>query len=232
MAVIHPRSLDVSGLKTTLPTTRFEAFEDRYFAGISGYNALMLSPCFYERFADSTYILIHQLDAYVFRDELEYWCAQGYDYIGAPWLVRPVYRFPLFRLASWLKKQYCLATGTPNGQITRYRVGNGGFSLRKVSSHLKATRDLSKVIEFYLAHKHNHIFHEDVFFAVEVNRHQMGFHYPHYMEALKFSFDKYPALCFRLNGNQLPFGCHSWYGRKMKRFWFPLILKQTLPTTS
>jgi hypothetical protein len=44
----------------------------------------MLSIDFYKRFRDYKFILIYQLDAYVFRDELEYWCEQDYDFIGAP----------------------------------------------------------------------------------------------------------------------------------------------------
>ena len=31
-------------------------------------------------------MLIYQLDAYVFKDELLNWANKGYDYIGAPWL--------------------------------------------------------------------------------------------------------------------------------------------------
>lgn len=229
MVAVKPDRLDLSPLIQEYPQLQTESFPDEYFGDISGYNRLMLSEEFYRRFTGSEYILIYQLDAYVFRDELSQWCKKGYDYIGAPWLVRPVYRFPLFRLASWLKKHYCRSFSLPNGQITRYRVGNGGFSLRKVESHLRATRQLKEIIEHYLSFKKNHIFHEDVFFAVEVNRHGLEFKYPQYMEALQFSFDKYPALCFKLNNHHLPFGCHSWYKRKMKKFWFPIILKDANP---
>ncbi|MFR6542216.1 MAG: DUF5672 family protein [Butyricimonas virosa] len=28
------------------------------------------------------------IDAFVFRDELTYWCTLNYDYIGAPWLCK------------------------------------------------------------------------------------------------------------------------------------------------
>ena len=184
-----------------------------------------MSEAFYRRFQDSEYILIYQLDAYVFRDELDYWCAKGYDYIGAPWLLRPVYKFPLFRFTSWLKKKYCDVTHRPNGQITRYKVGNGGFSLRKVDSMLRAVTELRQVVERFLTAKHHHTFNEDVFFGVEVNNHGLGFRYPDWREALRFSFDKYPKLCYELNDGRLPFGCHSWYKRKMKKFWFPVILK-------
>lgn len=224
IVVVKPRSLDISELQSRYPKLSEESFDDGYFRSVGDYNRLMLSAGFYERFSDCRYILICQLDAYVFRDELAGWCEAGYDYIGAPWLVRPVYRFPLLRLTSFIKKQYCSLLNKPNGQVTNFKVGNGGFSLRRVESHLKAVRALGPVIERYLSVRH-HVFNEDVFFAVEVNRQGMGFAYPDYMEALRFGFDKYPALCYKLNGNRLPFGCHSWYKRKMKSFWFPVILK-------
>lgn len=227
IVIIKPKSLDISSLWSICPQTDVEEFDDKFFQGISAYNRLMLSPEFYSRFADSRYILIYQLDAYVFKDDLIYWCRQDYDYIGAPWLVRPIYRFPLLRFTSWLKKVICSMFDIPNSQVTNFKVGNGGFSLRKVSSHLRATTELHNVIEQYLAHRKNHIFNEDVFFSIEVNKHGMNFRYPSYEEALKFSFDKYPKLCFQLTNGELPFGCHSWYKRHMKKFWFPVILSHS-----
>jgi hypothetical protein len=63
-----------------------ESFPKRYFENIEGYNELLLSASFYERFLDTKYILIYQLDAFFFKDELQEWCDRGYDYIGAPWI--------------------------------------------------------------------------------------------------------------------------------------------------
>lgn len=226
LVVVKPQSLDLTHLSKNHPSIGFESFEDSYFRGISGYNRLMMSEEFYRRFIDSKYILICQLDAYIFRDELRDWCNKGYDYIGAPWLVRPMYRFPLFRFTSWVKKGYCRFFNLPNSQITNFKVGNGGLSLRKVDSHIKAATLLKDTINEYLQHPGNHLFNEDVFFSIEVNKHQLNFNYPHYKEALKFSFDKYPELCYQLNNKQLPFGCHSWYKRRMKKFWFPIILPE------
>lgn len=224
LTVIKPEGLDLHDLSIQYPLLTFENFDDHYFRGISGYNRLMMSEAFYQRFTDYKYILIYQLDAYVFKNELEEWCDKGYDYIGAPWLVRPIYSFPLLRLTSWIKKQYCSLFHLPNSQITNFKVGNGGLSLRKVSSHLEAVSQLHDTIDEFLKHPGNHIFNEDVFFSVEVNKQGMKFTYPSYQEALRFSFDKYPSLCYQLNNNQLPFGCHSWYKRRMKKFWFPFII--------
>ena len=60
-----------------------ETFDSNYFKSVAGYNKLMLSRFFYERFSSYKYMLIYQLDAYVFKDELDYWCDKDYDYIGA-----------------------------------------------------------------------------------------------------------------------------------------------------
>ena len=217
---VKPENLDVTPLLEKHPSIGIECFDDRYFQGIEGYNRLMTSPEFYERFhEDCQYILICQLDAYVFRDELTTWCDKGYDYIGAPWLVRPRYRHPLLRFYRNLFR-------SARTRATDFKVGTGGLSVRKVASHLKATQALQGCIREYLSHAKNHVFNEDVFFSIEVNKHGMNFRYPDYREALQFSFDKYPALCFEMNQRQLPFGCHSWYKRQMKDFWFPLILPQ------
>lgn len=62
-----------------------EYFDAAYFRDTSGYSALLTCYEFYRRFSDYNYMLIYQPDAYVFSDELDYWCRQGYDYIGAPW---------------------------------------------------------------------------------------------------------------------------------------------------
>ena len=35
---------------------------------------------------------------------------------------------------------------------------------------------------------------------------------------LRFAFEVAPRLCFRLNNNQLPFGCHAW-ARYDRAFW-------------
>jgi hypothetical protein len=50
----------------------YEFFGKKYFKNTLCYNALLLSFFFYAHFAEYEYMLIYQLDAYVFRDELGY----------------------------------------------------------------------------------------------------------------------------------------------------------------
>ena len=228
VSFVVPKGLDVSRLTGIVDWANVEEFEPEYFHGIAGYNRLMMSETFYSRFTGYEYILIYQLDAYVFSDRLIEWCDKGYDYVGAPWLVRPIYKFPLLRLGSAIKHGVRDMAGLPDERSTWWRVGNGGLSLRKVESHLRAVRELRQTIDTFLRHR-NHIYNEDVFFSVEVNRHGIGFRYPGWKEALDFAFDKYPRLCFKLNDGKLPFGCHAWQKRRMRKFWFPVILDNIPP---
>ncbi|MDL2309500.1 hypothetical protein LJC39_00025 [Parabacteroides sp. OttesenSCG-928-B22] len=218
LAVIKPASLDLKAITDEYPQVEIISFPDHYFAGIAGYNRLMMSSEFYGHFLDMDYLLIYQLDAYVFRDELLQWCQKGYDYVGAPWLKKKIYQQPPF---SWWVDYQCKKekrTGIPSKYSLHNKVGNGGFSLRKVKSHYDATVRYRDVIEDFLSHR-MHLYNEDVFWATQVAE----FTYPDVSEALRFSFDKYPRYSYKLTKRQLPFGCHGWYKRKMKKFWQPII---------
>jgi len=107
--LVAPKSLSVSW-----PDFRVRHFKDAFFASISGYSKLLLTKQFYQAFAEYEYILIYQLDCLVFSHDLEHWCARHWDYAGAPW----------FR-----NHESDSAGGF-------WAVGNGGLSLRNVSSAL------------------------------------------------------------------------------------------------
>jgi hypothetical protein len=215
---VKPVSIDISKLRRMYPQTEEVSFDDNFFMGIEGYNRLMLSEVFYRRFLDTKYILIYQLDAYTFRDELAEWCEKGYDYIGAPWLRRPIYEKPIISSIMSRIGKYHEKKGQLHKQMLYDKVGNGGFSLRKVESHYEAARQYKTRINFLLSQPRSHLYNEDVFWATVP-----WFKYPDSMEALQFAFDKYPDYCYKLTSGRLPFGCHSWYKRKMKRFWKPII---------
>jgi len=91
-----------------------ETFPDYYFKSVLNYSALMLNRDFYQRFAKYKYMLLYQTDAFIFQDKLSEFCSLDYDYIGAPVpMVDPIWYF------------------------IGGRVGNGGFSLRKISSAIR-----------------------------------------------------------------------------------------------
>ena len=102
------------------PGEHVAEFPAQYFQSLKGYNVLSVSPKFYKPFADFDYILIYQLDAFIFYDALEEFCALGYDYIGAAW------------------PRYVWSDARVDGKTPQ--VGNSGFCLRKV----KACRKLAE----------------------------------------------------------------------------------------
>lgn len=215
--VVKPQNLDISPILGEYPQLKTVDFAPDYFNGIKGYNRLMTSPEFYGAFGEYDYILVAQLDAYIFSDELDAWCAKGYDYVGAPWLKRTVNRYPpmawIKKIEDWRRRRKGLYS-----KIALYdKVGNGGLSLRRIASHRRVC-ELKKDEIAALNEIGPKGQPEDVFWA-----RQEAFNYPTAQEALSFAFDKYPAWCYRLNGNRLPMGCHGWSSRKMRSFWQKII---------
>ncbi len=109
-----PSSLNADTYLRVAPSAAVQRFDDRYFSAVEGYSRLLLSESFYESLAHFDYVLIHQLDAFVFYDALQYWCSRDFDYLGAP-----------FR------------NETDSGWMG---VGNGGLSLRRIQSCLAVLR--------------------------------------------------------------------------------------------
>jgi hypothetical protein len=216
-AFVKPQSLDIAELKKDYPQIAEENFADHYFENITGYNRLMMSPEFYSRFSDCRYILIYQLDAFVFRDELKQWCNKDYDYLGAPWLLKPKYY--AFHMRLFLKIKaigYYIQDRPFRKLIVGDKVGNGGFSLRKVSSHYEVTLSKKNKIDYFLKRSEIYSeFNEDVFWGTQ----NPEFTYPALNEALIFSIDEYPELCFQMNHNKIPFGCHGWSKPSRNDFW-------------
>ena len=83
---VKPAHLNLPSEVTQFPFSSVISFADDYFKDIQGYNRLMLDADFYKEFLTFEFILIYQLDAFVFKDDLAYWCSQDIDYIGAPWI--------------------------------------------------------------------------------------------------------------------------------------------------
>lgn len=186
--------------------------------GIAGYNRMMMSAEFYQMFADTEYILICHLDAWIFRDELLEWCAAGYDLVAAPWPLRP--RYTRFPLKQWLLLKRWLTASKGNTRIQMFgRIGNGGLCLRKVSAFEAACRRYAKEIEHYLSRKGDGLYNEDLFWALVPE----GMNHPSVETALRFSYDLKPALCHQLNRNRLPMGCHGFMHKSRVAFWKPFI---------
>lgn len=188
-----------------LETFYIDRFKKSFFEGITGYNKLLLSYEFYKRFDDFKFMLIHQLDAYQFKDELDFWCDQNYDYIGAPWLTDERKIVKLFR-SKKIKER----------DIIFNKVGNGGFSLRKIKTFIDFILAHNDIIDKNISHKLYGI--EDVFWSIIAPKHE-SFDIPNVKTAARFSLDRKPNIGIKLNNFNLPFGCHGFEKKKTKPFW-------------
>lgn len=156
-------------------------FQKEYFESVHSYNRLMLSVEFYKSFENYEYMLIYQLDAFVFEDQLKYFCSLNYDYIGAPWI------------RGLLEKSI--------GDYEVCWVGNGGFSIRKIKSTINLLKEYEHIANSYGMN-------EDVFFAASAG---IGYKVAPMDVALTFSFEMEVQKCYELNSRKLPFGCHAWH---------------------
>lgn len=178
------------------------------------FNHLKVHPFLYDRYKNFDYMLFHELDALVFSDKLDFWCDQGFDYIGAPWFE-------------------CVEEDVFCG------VGNGGFSLRRISAMRRVARTwryiepawaLVKAIASKQTTKESFAnvlrkltlgnnFHyflndysglEDVFWGRIVPTRFPWYKVAPPEIALKFSFEARPLILYAMNDDRLPFGCHAW----------------------
>lgn len=225
---VCPQNLDTKNYQN-FGEAVFETFDDKYFKSIYGYNQLMLSVDFYKRFARE-YILIYQTDAYIFKDNLEFWCGKDYDYIGAPW-IRSQEHIPLIKkiwdsTICWLKAliNYRGNQKTQKDKSLLYNeVGNGGLSLRKRESFIKILSALSKQVEIYLKPINKSAFYaEDVFFSIEPKRNNIEFKKPNYKEACLFAIENKIEKALTYNNGLLPMGCHRW-NKENKLYWKQFI---------
>ena len=223
-------------------TLRTEFFDKGYFDSTAHYSDLCFSEAFYLRFKDHDYMLICQTDAWVFRDELDWWCSQNYDYIGAP-----IY-FP------YNEKRF-----------TRifFGIGNGGFCLRKISHCLKVVRHnrkktflkpraLIRMYWYYFLYNEaftsnilkrlalvgkvvakcfgisnttgyfiqNHI-NEDMLFGTWAAQ-SWGLadcRIPDELTAARFSMELNAPQLYKRLGDKLPFGCHAFEKWNYLDFW-------------
>lgn len=217
-------------LKNDYPSAMQIEVDNRWLGpglGVQGYNEMMLSKSFYERFVNYKYILICHPDAWVFRNDLKEWIDKNYDVVGAPWISRPH-----FMSCLWLRTQppslyiYKLLKKigiTKNIVSTMSEkpgfVGNGGFSLRKVKSIIRVCETHEDIIKKYVASVDAE-FNEDVFWA----RVPENFKYPTQYEALSFSIDRHPRMCYVINEENLPMACHGYAtSTKHINFWSKFI---------
>jgi len=218
--LVAPYNLCLDAYTSDSPNLQILRFEPYYFDGIAGYNKLTTDYKFYSSFIHYKYILIYQLDCYVFKDELAYWCKQGFDYIGAPWMGKysqvDLYNQQKQRLTgndNFIKRQIRKRLATKFDD-----VGNGGLSLRKVKKFLL----ILKVFEYSIKKWPSY---EDLFYSTVVPNLDITFKLPDKITAMHFAIETEPESCYKMLGENLPFGCHAWK-KYSPEFWQKFINKK------
>ena len=205
-----------SGFKTI-------CFKNFYFKDKFSYSKLLCRKKFYESFSDFEYIQIIQLDCWIFNDQLNYFTSLGLDYIGAPWMVGGLECKPQEKL---------------------WKVGNGGFSLRRVKTFISLLDKIENtfigkrpVFEFkavgiksFLKNagfKNNLRYYlkdppgEDIFWSLYIPLifQKDEFKIADPITAAHYSFESLPDFLFKnITTCKLPMGCHNWMNNN-PRFW-------------
>lgn len=74
---------DLSKIEKNHDRLEILTFRPKYFENRQTLANLFLMEDFYNRFTWSDFILIHELNSWIVKDEIHYWCKQGYDYLHA-----------------------------------------------------------------------------------------------------------------------------------------------------
>ncbi len=209
---IGPQGLDLAYYRARYPSVGFVAFDPVHFQSIPGYNRLLLSPSFYQRFAEHAWMLILQTDAVVLRDELAWWCAQPYDYVGAPWPDGVELFVNLGRFEG------------DRGRRVRAMVGNGGLSLRRIDKHLALLQEFPEAVDYFQRSGSS----EDLFFSL-MGALSADFVLPNEMVASRFALELKPSMYFVANGGQAPMGGHAWWKYDLA-FWRQWLADAPAPT--
>ena len=172
-----------------------EYFENKNFSSIYEYSELLMKKFFYEKFLQYDYMLIYQLDVFVFSDRLKKFLDMDYDYIGAP--------MPYSKLEG-----------------VGGRIGNGGFSLRKIKSCIEVTKHAEEIFPKVFKNIPNGFMRpEDKFFGYCGAHNLYSFKVPSVKIALDFGIEYDVAHCYQNLDKQLPFGCHAWSKYRYFNLW-------------
>ena len=237
--VLCPAGLDITAYRKIVPKFDVTKVEPIWLSSVQKYNQLKKSRYFYSLFGNYNYLLTYELDAFVFKDELLYWCTKNFDYVGAPWF------------KGWHEA---------NEERVIIGVGNSGFSLRKISKASEILNRIEKIKYLYQkcgchSQTMNNKFrmlmrllrpyfkisdvnlipniveqqqqNEDLFWCMQVGNTFSDYKIAPAREAQHFSFEVNPSWLYKQTNNTVPFGCHAWE-KYEPEFWKPFIIPSLL----
>ena len=190
-----------------LDAIKVARFDDSYFVSNKSYSKLLLSEDFYKPFVDYDYILISQTDSYILNSDysLQGFMEKDYDYWGAPWsegvITRPYSIRDIIKLIMIR-------------DIRKLKVGNGGFSLRKISSTKRLVKCYSLYIKLFWR------LNEDLFFSLHGSRHN-GYSACPFNVASQFALET--NMDSEITKGNIPYAIHAWEKHLTKKLQNELI---------
>jgi len=221
IVILAPKHLDLGIYRELLPCAADLRVEPHWMASYKAYNRMMVSPLVFNALPGYTHMIVHEPDAIVIRDEIDYWCNQPFDYIGAP------------ALEGW---------GQADADEPVTRFGNFGFSFHRLSTSRRIINSSLRWQPFYTAVVENLIRglggdkarlrqglirlgsagrlrgayklfdgYCDGFWSFIVPTVDKTFRIPTADVAIQFAWDAVPSRYMELCGGRLPFGIHAWF---------------------
>ena len=137
-------------------------FPKRYFESRQHLGQLLLMPDFYDRFNWCDFLLIHELNSWIVKDELHYWCKQGYDYLKAG---------PALPTADDAPGVLKRITGLSEDEKRLYGAGFAGNGLYLCRiERMTATLKSKKSVAHQYRHNAALPYADSVFWELEANR--------------------------------------------------------------
>lgn len=199
--IIYPENLGTAQWKRYIDhDVILRPFNSNYFTSTNTYSELLLTYDFWNTFNEHEFALIYQTDGYCFGGELKKYIDMDYDYIGGP-IVAPS--------ARWYNVP---------------AVGNGGVSLRKISTMLEVTDPIgefmkeneSTIAKYNTMNGNMYKIYEDLYFAQLVPM-LWDFTKPNFNIAASFSYDMNTDIVYEMNNHVMPLFTHAY--DKNIRFW-------------
>lgn len=205
VCLVHPEGLGCAQWKRHIDHDVISRpFSEENFYSTLSYSKMLETYEFWNTFSEYEYALIFQTDGYCVGGSLKEWTDRGYDYIGGPIIATD---------ARWFNVP---------------AVGNGGVSLRKVSTMIEVTdpdgefmKESSEDIKRHdETNGQMYSTYEDLYFAQLVPM-LWEFTKPQFEEAANFCFDMNPEFVYEMVGQKLPLFVHAF--DKNIRFYENLI---------
>lgn len=235
--ILLPKSKTQNIISTLNKNNIYKSFykihqvEDYCLNGIINYNNLLLNIEFYEFYKSYSHILIAQMDAYTFSDQLIKWCNSDWDYIGAPIYYWNKYSDPYyfccgdggFNLRSITKTIEVIQKNPIIYKFDDFKIESKKYSIEgKIVLFLKflATKLLRKdriqrpfinskleklFIKFYI------FINEDVTYGKFLPKYFPYFKVANFDDSIKFSIASKVTESLQILDFQLPFGAHAWW---------------------